>query len=420
MIKFNKHILNNGLRLIHYQDSATRMVALNLLYNVGAKHESPEHTGLAHLMEHLMFSGSANVPSFDDALQAAGGNSNAWTSCDMTNYYESLPAHNIETALWAESDRLMQLSLTDECIRVQKDVVMEEFKQRNLNVPYGDMSHLMHSLVFKKHPYRWPTIGLELSHIENVTAEQINEFYRTHYSVNNLILGISGDVTFERAIELAEKWFGDIEPSGKSRPVIAPEPGQTEERRLTVHRDVPQDTIVMLYRMPGRADKGYPACDLLSDILANGKSARFYQNVLSRTTLFTELDAAVEGTIEEGLFMVRGRLSDGVGFEQAEAAIEEQLAMLCNDGVDDRELEKCVNKFHASLVFDNIGYQEKIQKLCEYELMGDAGLINNEVDRYRAVTCDDIRDVACRLFAPCNRSVLHYVANEVPTGDRAD
>lgn len=280
MIRFNRHILNNGLRIIHYYDSATKMVALNLLYNVGSKDEQPNKTGLAHLMEHLMFSGSANVARYDDALQAAGGVSNAWTNVDMTNYYETLPAHNIETAMWAESDRLMALNLTASNIRVQKDVVMEEFKQRYLNEPYGDISHISHSLAYKSHPYMWPTIGKCLEHIDDVTEEEIISFYKKYYSVDNLIMCISGNISFEHAVSLAEKWFGDIEPSGITPRCLPSEPEQTESRSIIVEKDVPQNVLYRVYHMPGRNDDMYPACDLLSDVLANGKSSRFHQNVM--------------------------------------------------------------------------------------------------------------------------------------------
>lgn len=411
MIKFNKYTLSNGLKLIHHYDSATKMVALNLLYNVGSKDEDVTRTGLAHLMEHLMFSGSANVPGYDDVLQAAGGMSNAWTNNDMTNYYETLPACNIETGLWAESDRLMSLNLNSKSIQTQKDVVVEEFKQRYLNEPYGDISHLMHDLAYTQHPYKWPTIGIETSHIQNATDKDIINFYHHYYSVNNLIMCISGNVTFDEAIKLTEKWFGDIKPIEKHQRSYLPEPKQDSHRVLHVTRDVPQSMIYKAFHMPGRNDAGYPACDLISDILSNGKSSRFYQNVMSQSAIFTELDAAIEGAIEPGLFLLRARLNDGVSFEQAEEIINNELNKLVTDKVDSFELEKCKNKFHAAMLFDNIGYQEKAQKLCEYELLGDAGLINEEVARYRKTTADDIKRAAEELFDVNNTSTIYYKAN---------
>lgn len=408
MIQFNKIRLDNGLRLIHHYDSATKMVALNLLYNVGSKHEDPNKTGLAHFMEHLMFSGSKNVPGFDDVLQAAGGSSNAWTNVDMTNYYETLPVHNIETALWAESDRLVDLTLSDTSINIQRDVVIEEFKQRYLNEPYGDLSHAMHDLAYVKHPYKWPTIGKCVEHISDVSREDIMSFYKRFYSVDNLIMCVSGNISFDDTVRLVEKYFGDITPSGIHFPKITVEPRQCEQRIMNMSGNVPQNLICRVYHMPGRCGKDYPACDLLSDVLSNGKSSRFYQNILSKSGVFADLDAAIEGTNEPGLFLIRGRLVDGVSFEQADEIIDKLLSALLQEGVTQYELDKCLNKFHAAMLFDNISYQEKATKLCEYELLGDAQLFNNEVDRYRLTTTDSLVETARRLFDTSNCSRIYY------------
>lgn len=411
MITFNKVQLDNGLKLIHHYDSATKMVALNLLYNVGSKDELPTMTGLAHLMEHLMFTGSKNVISYDDELQAAGGVSNAWTNVDMTNYYETLPACNIETGMWVESDRLIALSLSDESIRIQKDVVVEEFKQRYLNEPYGDISHLLHDLAYEIHPYKYPTIGIKTSHITDVSSDEIKKFYREHYAVNNLIMCVSGNITFDETIKLANKWFGKITPTDiKPRTYIA-EPRQSQKRTLCVSRDVPRNMIVKAFHMAGRNESHYPSCDLISDILSNGKSARFFQNIMSKSNVFTELDAAIEGNIEPGLFLIRAQLNDGISFDQAEEMIDNELTRLYKDGITAYELEKCKNKFHAAMLFDNIGYQEKAQKLCEYELLGDASLFNCEVDRYRKVTVEDVIETANNLFNPNNSSTIYYKSN---------
>lgn len=409
MIEFTKYTLDNGLRLIHHYDSATKMVALNLLYDVGSKDEEADSTGLAHLMEHLMFTGSANAPSYDMPLQAAGGVSNAWTNVDMTNYYETLPAHNIETGLWAESDRLVSLTLSEGSIKNQKDVVMEEFKQRCLNKPYGDMSHLSHELAYKSHPYLWPAIGKELNHIKDVTRDKIVSFYRKFYSVNNLIMCISGNITAGDAIKLVDKWFGDIAPCvslhSRNLPV---EPQQTEHRVVEVTRDVPQDVLYQVYHMPGRNDQAYPVCDLLSDVLANGRSSRFHQNILSKTSALTEVDAAIEGTIDPGLFIIRAKLAEGTTFAQAEELIQNEIRNIIVNGVTQYELDKCLNKFHAASLFDNIGYREKATKLCLFELLGDASLANYEVDRYRKVSTDDLVNVANSLFDTNNCSSVYY------------
>lgn len=408
MIKYNKHIFDNGLRLIHHYDSATKMVALNLLYNVGSKDEQPDKTGLAHLLEHLMFSGSKNATNFDDELQMAGGVSNAWTNMDMTNYYETLPSHNIETALWLESDRLISLSLSDESIRIQKDVVIEEFKQRYLNEPYGDLTHLIQKLAYKKHPYRWPTIGVNTNHIQEVENEEIKKFKHQFYSVNNLIICISGNITFDKAVKLTGKWFEDIKPSNFPTRKLTKEPIQNAPRELTVIRDVPQKMIYRAYHMPGRNSIDYPAYDLLSDILANGKSSRFYNNIMAKNSIFTELDAAIQGTIEPGLFLIRGRLNDDTSFDQANVTIDNEIKKLISEGITQYELDKCINKFHASMLFDNIGYQEKATKLCEYELLGSAGLLNQEVERYRQTTTKHLQDIATKLFSPNNCSTIYY------------
>lgn len=408
MIKFNKITLDNGLKLLHYHDSATKMVALNLMYNVGSKNEVPHRTGLAHLMEHLMFTGSKNVLNYDAALQPAGGSSNAWTNSDVTNYYETTPAHNIETALWVESDRLMSLSLSEESVRIQKDVVIEEFKQRYINEPYGDLNHLLLPLAYTQHPYRWPTIGISIDHIKDTTREEIVSFYHNNYSVDNLVMCIAGNITFDSAVRLVEKWFGNILPTSRKCTTLPVEPVQTSSRVITEKRDVPQSLIYRAYHMPSRNDVRYPSCDLLSDILSNGRSSRFHQNILSQTSLLAEVDAAIQGCFEPGLFYVRARLNDGTTFEQADQIIEREIKKLITNGVTGHELNKCLNKFHSAMLFDNMGYKEKATRLCEYEMLGDASLINEEVARYRKTTVDDIVETATLLFNENNSSTLYY------------
>lgn len=408
MISFNTYRLKNGLRMLHYYDKNTQMVALNLLYDVGSKDENPKATGLAHLFEHLMFTGSKNAPNYDAALQAAGGSSNAWTSVDMTNYYETLPAHNVETAFWLESDRLMNLNLSDEGIDTQKSVVIEEFKQRCLNVPYGDFYHICNDLAYKVHPYRWPTIGLNVDDIKNASHEEIKAFFSNHYAVNNLILCVSGHVEFEKAVALAEKWFGDFSPVGLQPRNLPQEPIQTEQRFLSVNRDVPQNMIVMMYHMCGRGGADYQACDMLSDVLSNGTSSRFYRNVMVKSGLFTELDASVSGTFEPGLFLVRARLADGVSFATAQKAIDGELKDFLNTGATAYEMEKCANKYESTQLFDTITYEKKGVKLCQYELLSEAADINREVQKYRDLTQAGLMNVAQKLLNPNNCSILYY------------
>lgn len=409
MIVVDSFRFDNGLRLLHHFDGVTKMVAVNLLYDVGSRDEKEGCTGLAHLIEHLMFTGSRHAPNFDSCLQAAGGESNAWTSADLTNYYETLPAHNVETALWLEADRLQDLSLVETSIATQKSVVVEEFKQRCLNVPYGDISHIINSLAFKRHPYRWPTIGSRVEDIEQASSADVKQFFDRHYAVNNLILCISGNVSFDTAVALTGKWFGDIDPRNIAPREIPKEPEQTELRFLAVHRDhVPHNLIYMVYHMGGRLDEDYQACDLLSDVLSNGMSSRFYQNVLLKTNLFIDLDASITGTLDPGLFMIRGRLAPGVAFDKARRVVESELQRLVDFGVSPHELEKCCNKYHSNFLQDNIGYAQKAANLCKYELLSSAHAVNDEVGKYRSVTTSRMVEVARRLLSPGNCSVLYY------------
>lgn len=408
MIVFSKHRYPNGITLLHHHDAMTRMVAVNLLYDVGSRDESPERTGLAHLMEHLMFGGSLHAPSFDSLMQQAGGVNNAWTNADTTNYYDVIPAHNLETALWLESDRLGFLSLSDEAVNVQKKVVIEEFKQRYLNQPYGDMSHLIHALAYTVHPYRWPTIGLDIKQIEEVTPGEVIDFYRRHYSTRNLVICLSGNIEFPRAVELVDKWFGNLTPRDVGRRQLPAEPLQTEPRQLEVTRNVPQDMILQGYRMARRADRAYVAADIISDILSYGKSSRFYVNLMSKSDLFTGVDASVGGSLDEGLFYVRAMLAPGADIGAAREAVENELNRLVSDGVSDYELEKFVNKHQSASMFDRVGCLSIATNLCAYEQIGDASLINTENAVYRQMTPSDIQTEAKRLFAPENCSTLLY------------
>ncbi len=411
MITFARHRLSNGLVVLHHYDSATRMVALNLLYNVGARDEDPGHTGLAHLMEHLMFTGSRNAVNFDTPLENAGGKNNAFTTVDMTNYYDVLPAQNIETALWLESDRLLSLNLAPESINVQKSVVIEEFKQTHINRPYGDVSHLLSALAFTKHPYRWPTIGISTDHIADVPHEVIAQFYQRHYAVNNLILCVSGNISESDTLRLVEKWFGDIEPRDVPHRTLPEEPEQTAPRHLEVTRDVPQNVIFRAYHMGKRMSEQYPAADILSDILSNGTSSRLYQKLMLGTDLFTDISCSVSGTLDPGLFYIVARLAPETSFAIAAEAVDSELDRLQSEGVTDYELEKYVNKHIAVDAYQNVGYANVAKLLCAFEQMSSAELINTEPDSYGSLNRDDILLAASQILRPENCSTLLYHAS---------
>ena len=409
MYKINQYELANGIKLISNFDATTQMVALNFLYDVGSKDEEPGKTGMAHLLEHLMFTGSGNVAIYDEELQRAGGVSNAWTSQDVTNYYDVLPAQNIETALWIESDRLLDLTLSDASVETQKSVVIEEFKQRCLNVPYGDLPHLTNALAYKTHPYSWPAIGRSVGEIKRFTTADVRKFYEKHYSADRLTVCISGNCSFDKAVELTEKWFGDIRPRQCEKRKIAAEPEQKAVRLLREKNDnVPHNVIARAYHMCGRADKDYYATDLLSDVLANGQSSRFFQHLVLGTRKFTNADASITGTFEPGLFLIRASLAEGVTFDEASALIDEELAKVVGGDVSDYEVQKCANKCVATDILDNSDYKSVAEKQCTYSLLGDVELINKEHDRYFAVTKQMIEATARRVLQQENCSTLLY------------
>lgn len=408
----NKHILANGLRLVHSQDDSTQMVALNILYNVGARDEHPEHTGFAHLFEHLMFGGSVNIPDYDAPLQLAGGENNAWTNNDITNYYLTVPRQNVETGFWLESDRMLSLDFNERSLEVQRGVVMEEFKQRCLNQPYGDVGHLLRPLAYKEHPYQWPTIGKELSHIANATLGEVKDFFFRFYAPNNAVLAVTGNISFEEAVALTEKWFGTIPRRDVPIRRLPQEPVQTEERRLTVERNVPLDALFMAFHMCERAHPDYYAFDILSDILSNGRSSRLNQRLVQEKQLFSSIDASISGSIDAGLFHISGKPSAGVSLEEAEAAVREELKILQNEAIAAQELEKVKNKFESTQIFGNINYLNVATNLAWFELNGEAEDMEREVERYRAVTAGQLQTVAQTAFDKANGVVLKIVSSE--------
>lgn len=393
---------------MHHEDTGTQMVALNIVYDVGARDEHPDHTGFAHLFEHLMFGGSKHIPDYDVPLQLAGGENNAWTNNDITNYYLTVPAANVEIGFWLESDRMLELAFSPRSLEVQRGVVMEEFRQRCLNQPYGDAGHLLRPLAYRVHPYRWPTIGKDLSHIANATLDEVKDFFFRHYAPNNAVLAVTGHLSWDETRRLADKWFGPIPRRDIARRTLPQEPEQTEERRLTVERDVPLDALYMAFRMCGRGEADYYAFDALSDILSNGRSSRLTRHLVQERKLFSNIDAYVSGSRDAGLLYINGKPSSGTTLKEAEAAVWEELERLVQEPVDERELEKVKNKFESTQIFGNINYLNVATNLAWFELTGKAEDIDREVERYRAVNVGQLQAVARRAFRRTNANVLYY------------
>lgn len=419
MIEFERHVLSNGLRVLIHEDKSTPMVAVNVLYDIGSKDENPEKTGFAHLFEHLMFGGSANIPDFDDPIQLAGGENNAFTNNDMTNFYDVLPAENLEVALWLESDRMLSLNFDEKVLETQRKVVVEEFKETCLNEPYGDVWHHLSELAYKQHPYRWPTIGLEPKHVEDAVMNDVRDFFFRFYRPNNAILVVAGNVKPAKALKLAEKWFGDIPAGEVPERKLPVEPKQLSLRSKTVEAKVPVDAFYLAFHTCSRIHPDFYAVDLLSDVLASGPSSRLYRRLLKEKKLFSAIDCYITASNDPGLLIVEGKPSNGVTMEEAEAALWEELERLVNEPISQAELEKIVNKSESSLVFSEVSVLNKAINLAFFELVGDATLINREVQLYENVTVDDMHRVAKALFLKENCSKLYYIATS-PTGDAAD
>lgn len=412
MITYKSTTLSNGLTVIANHDKASKMAAVNILYKVGARNENPSRTGLAHLFEHLMFRGTKQVPDFDTPVQMACGENNAFTNNDYTDFYITLPVDNIETALWLESDRMRGLDLSKEACDIEKRVVIEEFKQRYLNQPYGDLNMLMRDMVYTRHPYRWATIGLSPKHIEEASLEEIHAFYNRFYQPSNAILSISADITPERVFELAEKWFGAIPNVEHSTPAIPQEPQQTEARRLEVERDVPATNITIAFHIGDRLSRDFYLGDITSDLLAGGDSARLYERLIKTKRLFSTVNAYISGDVDCGTFTFTGQLLPDTTEQQAEEAFWEEINALKHLDISDYELEKVKNKFEANTLFGEINVMNKAMNLGYYAMLGDLSLINREVDIYRSLNAADIHDFAQRIFTPENSSTLIYRAKQ--------
>ena len=408
MIKFDRFKLDNGLTVLVHHDEATPLVCMNILFDVGARDEEESRTGFAHLFEHLMFGGSVNIPNYDDALPRVGGENNAFTSNDVTNYYLTLPAQNMETAFWLESDRMLSLAFSEKSLEVQRNVVIEEFKQRYLNQPYGDAWLLLRPLAYKVHPYKWATIGKEIKHIEDARMEDVKAFFGKHYCPGNAIMVVAGNVNTEEVRKLSEKWFGPIPAGVKPVRNLPAEPRQEEYRKLEVERAVPADSIYMAFHMCARRDAGYHVMDIISDLLSRGNSSRLYNRLVKEERLFSEISAFVMGDLDKGLFIVAGKLSAGVSMEKAETAVFAELEKLQREPVPETELQKVKNKIESSHTFSEMNILDKAMNLAFFELLGDAGLINSEIGRFQSVTAAQVQEMAKDVFRRSNCSSLFY------------
>jgi predicted Zn-dependent peptidase len=408
MINFEKFTLANGLRVIVHQDTSTPMAVVSVTYDIGSRDEHPEKTGFAHLFEHLMFGGSINVPNYDEPLQMAGGENNAYTTDDLTNYHIQLPAENIETAFWLESDRMLSLAFGEKSLDVQRKVVCEEFKEHYIAKPYGDVRHKMRELAYTRHPYRWMTIGKELSHIENATLDDVKNFFFTYYRPVNAIMVVAGNVTTEKVKELAEKWFGDI-PSGEPYKRNVPqEPVQTEARKLEVKANVPLDALYKCWHIYPRLDRRYYITDLLTDILSGGGSSRLYQSLVKEKQLFSNIECYHFGNTDAGLLWIEGKLVKGIKMEDAEKAIEAELDKMKNELVAETELQKVKNKTESMMAFEDMGVMSRADSLAYFELLGDASWMNFELEKYSSVTTEDILQESRNIFRPENSNTLYY------------
>jgi predicted Zn-dependent peptidase len=408
MIRFEKFVLTNGLRVIVHQDTSTPMAVMNIMYDVGARDEDPERTGFAHLFEHLMFGGSINIPSYDTPLQMAGGENNAYTSNDITNYYIQIPAENLETAFWLESDRMLSLAFGEKSLDVQRKVVSEEFKEHYLNKPYGDVWHKMRELAYKVHPYRWMTIGKELSHIENAKLGDVKNFFFKHYRPNNAILVVAGNVTVEKVKELTEKWFGDIPAGEKYIRKLPQEPPQTEARKLEVKAEVPLDAFYKCWHIYPRNDKRYYIADLITEVLSGGGSSRLFQSLVKEKKLFSAVECYHSGSLDAGTLVIEGKLVKGIKMDDAEKAVEAELEKMRTEKVTATELQKVKNKVESLIAFEDMSLTNRANSLAFYELLGDAEQMNHELEKYNVVTVEDILNESKIIFRPENSNTLYY------------
>lgn len=410
MIAYTEFTLDNGLRVIVHEDNTVQIAVMNILYDVGSRDEDENKTGFAHLFEHLMFGGSVNIPNYDEPLQLVGGENNAFTNTDITNYYLTVPAANIETGFWLESDRMLSLSFDPNVLEVQRKVVIEEFKQRYLNQPYGDVWLKLRPLAYQVHPYKWATIGKDISHIERATMDDVKDFFFSHYIPNNAVLVVAGNVTVDQVRRLSEKWFGSIPAGKKKQRTLKAEPVQTSKRQLVVEADVPANALYKVYHMPGRFHEDYFAVDLLSDVLGRGQSSRLYNTLVKEKEIFTSLSSFVMGTLDPGLLTISGRVKDGVLLEQAEHEVQAVINQLVQQGLKNEELEKVKNQSLTTFEFDEVEVMNRAMNLAFASLSGDVERVNKERDMMNKVSTQDIMRVAETVLKEENASVMYYKA----------
>jgi len=408
MIPFQTFMLGNGLKVIVHEDPSVQIAVMNILYDVGSRDENPNKTGFAHLFEHLMFGGSKNIPNYDEPLQLVGGENNAFTNTDITNYYLTVPAANLETGFWLESDRMLSLSFDPKVLEVQRKVVIEEFKQRYLNQPYGDVWLKLRPLAYQTHPYQWATIGKEISHIENATMDDVKDFFFKNYLPNNAVLVVAGNVTTDQVKQLSEKWFGPIASGKMAERKLPAEPKQKEKRILNTEAKVPANALYKTFHMPGRFHNDYYTVDMLGDILSRGESSRLYQTLVKEKEIFNSISSFVMGTIDPGLLVVNGRLKEGIKLEDAENEVDEILQKVISDGVTEDELQKVKNQSAATLEFGEVEVINRAMNLAFASLSGDAGLVNKEIEKIEQVSQDDIQRVAKEVLREENSSVMYY------------
>ena len=410
MINYRSFSLENGLRVLVHNDKSTPLVAMNILYDVGSRDEDPTMTGLAHLFEHLMFGGSVNIPDFDTPLQLVGGENNAFTNNDITNYYLTIPSENIETGFWLESDRMLELDFSQKNLDTQRSVVTEEFNQRYLNQPYGDALLKIRPMAYKVHPYRWPTIGMDMSHIKNTDLEQVKKFFFSHYAPNNAILALTGNIDYDHAFDLTQKWFGPIEKRQVQIRTLPEEPVQTEERILRIDSDVPSDSLYKVWHIGGRKSNDFYTLDLITDLLAGGESGRLYTKLVREKKLFSEINAYITADIDPGLIFVQGKLMKGIDIQLANGAVNEVISTLLDKNSLHDEITKVKNKFESSTVFSNTSILNKAANLSFFELLGDADLINKEIEAYNNVSPEMVTEAVGKYFKATNCSTLNYIS----------
>jgi len=408
MISYEKMALQNSLTVLMHEDKNTPIASISVLYKVGSRDEHPEKTGFAHLFEHLMFGGSVNIPDYDGVMQRAGGENNAYTNHDYTHFFTTLPAINIETALWLESDRMLELMLQKELKKKKKKVVVEEFYETCLNLPYGDVWHELSALNYEKHPYKWPTIGVHPSHIEKANLADVKRFYDKYYHPGNAILVIAGPISIKRMKELAIKWFNDIPSSKTIKKNYASEPPKKEARHKQSQTEVPVDAIYMTFPCPGRADKAFYAVDLLSDIFSNGPSSRLIHRLTRENKYFNHIDCYVTGDFDPGLIVFEGRPTEKISLKDAEEIISKEINDLKNQLIDAAELQKWKNKAESTLVLSEMGIQSKSMNLGFFEALGNADLMNAESEIYQALTAEEIQQSAKIWLRDDQKSVLTY------------